>query len=138
MAAVETVAVLLPGAYYFTHETHVPPVAAMRARGLAVAVATDSNPGSSPALSLLLMMNMACVLFRLLPDEALKGVTIHAARALGLAADRGTLEVGKRADVAIWDIGHPVELAYAIGANPCVGALRSGDIVLDRGAFGAA
>ncbi|MSO92224.1 MAG: imidazolonepropionase [Rhodospirillales bacterium] len=138
MAGTGTVAVLLPGAFYFTHETQVPPVAAMRARGLPVAVATDSNPGSSPALSLVLMMNMACVLFRLTPDEALKGVTIQAARALGLAADRGTLEVGKRADIAVWDIGHPVELSYAIGANPCAGAIRGGDVVLDRGAFGAA
>jgi imidazolonepropionase len=93
-------------------------VAALRAAGVPIALATDHNPGSSPALSLLLMLNMACTLFRLTPEEAFRGVTVHAARALGLA-DRGTLVPGQRADLAIWDAEHPRELAYRFGHNPC-------------------
>ena len=120
------VAVVLPGAYYTLGGGPAPPVEALRAQGVAMAVASDCNPGSSPALSLLLMLNMACTLFRLTPEEALAGVTRNAAAALGLAADRGTLSVGKRADLALWDIGHPAELAYWIGANPCLGAVRDG------------
>jgi imidazolonepropionase len=112
-----TVAVLLPGAFYFLRETKLPPVQALRDAGVPMAIATDHNPGSSPALSLLLMLNMACTLFRLTPEEALAGVTVHAARALGLA-DRGALAVGLRADFAVWDAEHPRELAYRFGVNP--------------------
>ena len=113
-----TVAVLLPGAYYFLRETRQPPVAALRAAGVPMAVATDHNPGSSPVLSLLLMLNMACTLFRLTPEEALRGATVHAARALGLA-DRGLLCAGQRADFVVWAATHPRELAYRFGHNPC-------------------
>jgi imidazolonepropionase len=118
MRAAGTVAVLLPGAYYFLRETKLPPVAALREAGVPMAIATDHNPGSSPCLSLLLMLNMACTLFRLTPEEAWRGVTAHAARALGLA-DRGRLLPGQRADLALWDAEHPRELAYRFGHNPC-------------------
>ena len=118
MAASGTVAVLLPGAYYFLRDTHLPPVAALRAAGVPMAIASDHNPGSSPGLSLLLMLNMACTLFRLTPEEALRGVTVHAARALGLK-DRGQLMAGQRADFCVWDVAHPNELAYWFGRNPC-------------------
>lgn len=117
MRAAGTVAMLLPGAFYFLRETKLPPVAALREAGVPMALATDHNPGSSPALSLLLMLNMACTLFRLTPEEAWRGVTVNAARALGLA-DRGTLAPGQRADLAIWDAGHPRELACLFGHNP--------------------
>jgi len=126
MAAAGTVAVLLPGANYFLRETHLPPVELLRRHGVPIAIATNCNPGSSPALSLLLMLSMACTLFRLTPEEALAGVTRNAAAALGLAADRGTLEPGKRADLALWDIAHPAELAYWIGGNPCAVVVRDG------------
>jgi imidazolonepropionase len=125
MAQAGTVAVLLPGAYYFLRETRMPPIEALRAAGVALAVATDCNPGTSPMTSLLLAMNMACTLWRLTPLEALRGVTVNAARALGLA-DAGTLAAGKRADFALWDIARPADLAYAIGANPCRGVVRAG------------
>jgi len=118
MAAAGTVAVLLPGAYYFLRDTHLPPVAALRAAGVPMAVATDHNPGTSPTLSLLLMLNMACTLFRLTPEEALRGATVEGARALGLA-DRGRLAAGQRADFVLWDLDHPRELAYRVGHNPC-------------------
>jgi imidazolonepropionase len=121
-----TVAVLLPGAFYFLREKQLPPVDALRRHRVPIALATDSNPGSSPLTSLLLTMNMACTLFRLTPEEALAGVTREGARALGLQATHGTLEIGKQADAALWDIGSPAELAYAIGANPCAGVIRSG------------
>ncbi|MFV2038288.1 MAG: imidazolonepropionase [Paracoccaceae bacterium] len=117
MAAAGTVAVLLPGAFYTLRETRVPPVALFREHNVAIAVATDVNPGSSPLSSILLAMNMACTLFRLTPQEALAGVTRNAARALGLT-DRGTIEAGKRADLAVWDVQGPAELAYRIGFNP--------------------
>jgi imidazolonepropionase len=126
MAAAGTVAVLLPGAFYFLRETRLPPVEALRARGVPIAIASDLNPGSSPMLSLLAMLNMACTLFRLTPAEALAGVTRNAARALGLGHDRGTLAAGKRADFALWDIGRPAELAYWLGGNPCAGVVRGG------------
>jgi imidazolonepropionase len=113
-----TVAVLLPGAYYFLSETKLPPVAKLRAAGVPMALATDHNPGSSPTLSLLLMLNMACTLFRLTPEEALRGVTVNGARALGLT-DRGRLAAGLRADFAVWAVEHPNELAYGFGCNPC-------------------
>ena len=118
MAAAGTVAVLLPGAYYFLRDTHLPPVAGLRAAGVPIAIATDHNPGTSPFASLRLMLNMACTLFRLTPEEALAGVTRNAARALGRAASIGTLEVGKRADFVLWDIAEPAELAYQFGINP--------------------
>ncbi len=118
LAASGTVAVLLPGAYYFLRDTQPPPVAKLRAAGVPMAVASDHNPGSSPGLSLLLMLHMACTLFRLTPEEALRGVTVHGARALGLH-DRGTLVAGQRADFAVWALDHPHELAYWFGHNPC-------------------
>lgn len=118
MRAAGTVAVLLPGAWYFLRDTTPPPVAALRAAGVPLAVATDHNPGSSPCLSLLLMLSMACTLWRLTPEEAWRGVTVNAARALGLA-DRGRLAPGQRADLALWDATHPRELAYRFGHNPC-------------------
>jgi imidazolonepropionase len=112
------VAVLLPGAFYFLRDTRVPPIDLMRRHGVAMAVATDCNPGSSPLTSPLLAMNMAATLFRLTPEEALAGVTRNAARALGLAGETGTLEIGKWCDLAIWDIERPAELAYRMGFNP--------------------
>jgi imidazolonepropionase len=118
MADAGTVAVLLPGAFYFLRETKVPPVQALREAGVPIAIATDHNPGSSPVLSLLLMLNMACTLFRLTPEEAWRGVTVHAAQALGLA-DRGLLRAGQRADLAVWHADHPRELVYRFGHNPC-------------------
>ncbi|MGR3802789.1 imidazolonepropionase [Marinibacterium profundimaris] len=117
MARAGTVAVLLPGAFYTLHETQAPPVQALRDHGVPIALATDANPGSSPLTSLLLTMNMGCTLFRLTPEEALRGVTVNAARALGLA-EVGTIAPGQRADLAVWDIEHPAELAYRIGFNP--------------------
>ena len=118
LAQSRSVAVLLPGAYYFLRETKAPPVRALREAGVPMAIASDHNPGSSPGLSLLLMLNMACTLFRLTPEEALRGVTVHAARALGLD-DRGVLATGRRADFVVWDLGHANELAYWFGRNPC-------------------
>jgi imidazolonepropionase len=118
MRAAGTVAVLLPGAYYFLRETKLPPIAALRAAGAPMAVSTDHNPGTSPTLSLLLMINMACTLFRLTPEEAVRGATQHGARALGLL-DRGTLAAEQRADFVVWDLDHPNELAYWFGHNPC-------------------
>ncbi|MBC7452532.1 MAG: imidazolonepropionase [Massilia sp.] len=126
MAAAGTVAVLLPGAYYFLRDTTPPPVQALRDAGVAMAVATDCNPGTSPMTSILLAMNMACTLWRLTPQEALAGATINAARALGRHADIGSLEVGKRADFALWDIARPADLSYAIGYNPCRGVVNGG------------
>ena len=111
------VAVMLPGAFYTLRETQAPPVDLLRRHGVPMAVATDCNPGSSPVTSLLLSMNMACTLFRMTPQEALAGVTRHAARALGLA-DVGTVEAGKRAELAVWDVAQPAELCYRIGFNP--------------------
>ena len=120
-----TVAMLLPGAFYFLRDTKLPPVQALRDAGVPMAIATDHNPGSSPCLSLLLMLSMACTLFRLTPEEAWRGVTVHAARALGLR-DRGTLASGQRADFAVWDAEHPRELAYRFGHNPCRAVIYGG------------
>ena len=120
-----SVAVLLPGAFYFLRETRLPPISALRHHRVPIALATDHNPGSSPLSSPLLAMNMACTLFHLTPEEALAGFTVHGARALGMQATHGTLEVGKAADFALWEIDSPAELAYAIGANPCIGPVRS-------------
>ncbi|TCM21702.1 imidazolonepropionase [Novosphingobium sp. PhB165] len=125
MAASGTVATLLPGAYYFTRETVLPPIAALRAAGVPIALATDCNPGTSPLTSLLLTMNMGATLFRLTVDECLLGVTRNAALALGLT-DRGTLEAGKRCDLAIWDVEHPSELVYRMGLNPLHARIWSG------------
>lgn len=127
MAQAGTVAVLLPGAFYTLRESRLPPIEALRAHHVSIAIASDCNPGTSPTASLVLMINMACTIFRLTPDEALAGVTRHAARALGLA-DRGTLRVGQRADIALWDIDSPVELAYRVGGNACAGVIRGGAV----------
>ena len=117
LAQAGTVAVLLPGAFYALRETQLPPVQQLREAGVPIAIATDHNPGSSPTLSPLLMLNMACVLFRLTPEEALRGLTVNGARALGLA-DRGQLVAGQRADFCLWDSAHPRELAACFGHNP--------------------
>ncbi len=126
MAAAGSVAVLLPGAFYFLRETRRPPVHRLRERGVPIAVATDCNPGSSPMTSPLLAMNMACTLFGLTCDEALAGMTINAARALGLQQEIGSLEPGKRADFALWNIERPAELCYRIGGNPLRTRVRGG------------
>jgi len=118
MAEAGSVAVLLPAAFYFLRETQVPPVQALRRAGVPIALATDHNPGSAPLLSPSLVLNLACTLFRLTPEEALRGMTVHAARALGLS-DRGVLAAGMRADFAVWDLDHPAELAYWIGHQAC-------------------
>ncbi|MCD5992264.1 imidazolonepropionase [Pseudomonas sp. CDFA 602] len=117
MAAAGTVAVLLPGAYYFLRETQLPPMDALRRHGVAMAIATDLNPGTSPGLSLRLMLNMACTLFRMTPEEALAGVTFNAAKALGMSDTHGSLEVGKVADFVAWDIERPADLAYWLGGD---------------------
>ena len=125
MRAAGTVAVLLPGAYYFLRETKRPPIDALRQAGVPMAISTDHNPGTSPGLSLLLMANMACTLFRLTPLEAVQGITVHAAQALGLH-DRGQLIAGQRADFVAWDLRHPNELAYWFGRNPCLRVIAQG------------
>lgn len=125
MAASGTVATLLPGAYYFVRETRLPPIEGLRRAGVPIALATDCNPGTSPLTSLLLVMNMGATLFRLTVAECLTGVTRNAARALGLR-DRGTLEPGKRCDLAIWDIDRPAELVYRMGFNPLHARIWSG------------
>ena len=117
MAAEGTVAGIVPGAFYTLRETQLPPIDLFRKHGVPMAVATDCNPGSSPMTSLLLSMNMACTLFRMTPEEALSGVTRNAAKALGLD-DCGAIEPGKHADLAVWNVEHPAELAYRIGFNP--------------------
>ncbi len=128
MAAHGTVAVLLPGAYYALRETKLPPIDAFRANGVPIAIATDCNPGTSPLLSLRLAMSMACTLFRLTPEEALRGATTNAARALGLA-DRGTLEAGKRADFVVWRIERPADLCYWIAGTLARRVVANGRIV---------
>ena len=127
MAQAGTVAVLLPGAFYFLRETKLPPMELLRRHGVPMAVSTDCNPGTSPCTSLLLMLNMACTLFRLTPQEALAGVTRHAAQALGLT-DRGVLASGMRADFVLWDVAHPAQLAYALGANPHIQTVFEGQV----------
>ncbi|MEO6609250.1 MAG: imidazolonepropionase [Aestuariivirga sp.] len=123
-----TVAVLLPGAFYYLREKQSPPVAALRSRGVPIAIATDLNPGSSPVHSLILTMNMACVLFGLTPEEALLGVTANAAKALGLA-DRGMIKQGLRADLAFWNLERPGDLAYPLGVNPIAAIMQNGQFV---------
>ncbi len=127
LAASDTVAVLLPGAFFFLNETQKPPVNLFRRKKIPLAVATDCNPGSSPTTSPLLMMNMACVQFGLTPAEALAGFTINGARALGLQDQVGTLEIGKKADFAVWDVTEPAELAYKMGGNPCKFTVKGGE-----------
>lgn len=128
MAASGTVAVLLPGAFYTLRETRLPPVAALRKAGVPMALATDCNPGTSPLTSLLLAMNMGATLFRMTPGECLAGVTLNAARALGLP-DRGAIAPGLRADLAVWDIAHPAELSYRVGFNPLHARIVGGEFV---------
>ncbi|WP_308418095.1 imidazolonepropionase [Chitinimonas sp. BJB300] len=128
MAASETVAVLLPGAYYFIRETQLPPLALLRQYEVPIAIATDSNPGTSPATSLLLMLNMACTLFRLTVREALLGVTQHAAKALALQDSHGLLAVGRSADFTVWSVASLSELAYWLGRNPAYQVVRQGRI----------
>ncbi len=127
LAAAGTVAVLLPGAYYFTREAQPPPIGKLRAAGVPMALATDCNPGTSPLTSLLLAMNMGATLFRLTVAECLAGVTREAARALGMLDQVGTIEAGKACDLAIWNIGRPAELVYRIGANPLHQRIRRGE-----------
>jgi imidazolonepropionase len=121
MAQAGTAAVLLPGAFYFLREKQLPPIEALRCHRVPMALATDCNPGTSPCTSLLLMLNMACTLFRLTPAEALAGVTRNAALALNMGSEAGRISLGLRADFALWEIERPAELAYVFGANPCVG-----------------
>ena len=128
MAAAGTVAVLLPAAYFTLRQTTPPPVPALREAGVDMAVATDCNPGTSPCTSILTALNMACTLFRLTPHEALSGATRNAARALGAEGDIGTLEAGKRADIALWRIERPAQLCYGIGANPLMSVMHGGRV----------
>lgn len=128
LAEAGTTAVLLPGAFYFLREKQLPPVQLLRDHAVPIAIATDCNPGSSPLTSMLLALNMACTLFRLTPEEALAGATCHAASALGMAETHGSLEAGKTADFAVWNAASPAELAYAMGANPCIGTVKAGVI----------
>lgn len=137
MAQAGTVAVLLPGAFYALREQRRPPVAALRAAGASVALATDSNPGTSPLTSVLLAMNMGATLFSLTVEECIAGVTREAARALGLGAETGTLEPGKAADLAIWDIRRPAELVYRIGFNPLALRVMAGQPCMTKGLRGA-
>ena len=131
MAAAGTVAVLLPGAFYFLRETQLPPMQALRQHGVKIAIASDLNPGTSPALSLRLMMNMACTLFRMTPEEALAGVTLYAATALGMGETHGSLEPGKVADFVAWNIDRPADLAYWLGGDLDKRVVRNGaDVVL--------
>jgi len=127
MAQAGSVAVLLPGAFYTLRESQVPPVDWFRKYGVAMAVASDCNPGSSPLASILLSMNMACTLFTMTPEETLKGITKNAAKALGFK-DRGTVEAGKRADLCVWDVKEPAELSYRIGFNPLKTRIFAGEV----------
>jgi imidazolonepropionase len=131
MRAAGTTAVLLPGAFYALRETRVPPIVALREAGVPMAIATDHNPGTSPCLSLLLAMNMACTLFKMTVAEAIAGVTEHAARALGLQATHGTLRAGTRANFVLWNVAEPSELAYWFGNAPVSTIVRNGRIVRD-------
>ena len=126
LADAGTVAVLLPGAYYFLHDSNPPPIEALEAAGVPIALASDCNPGTSPLVSPLLAMNLACTLWRMTPAQALRGMTANAARALGLAGTRGTLRVGEKADFVVWDVPHPAHLAYAIGFNPGATVVQNG------------
>jgi len=129
MAAAGTVATLLPGAYYFVRETRLPPIDLLRAAGVPIALATDCNPGTSPLVSPLLAMNLACTLWRMTPAQALRGFTASAARALGLEGALGTLAPRRKADFVVWDVAHPAHLAYAIGVNPGATVVKNGHVV---------
>ncbi len=124
-----TVAVVLPGAFYFLRETKQPPFDLLRKYKVPMAIATDANPGSSPICSLQLMLNMACTLFRMTPYEALAGVTLNAAKALGIDGNVGTLAIGKQADLVLWEINHPAQLSYQFGVNPCKQVIKAGKVV---------
>ncbi|GLC95349.1 imidazolonepropionase [Cupriavidus sp. TA19] len=137
MAEAGTVAVLLPGAYYFLRDTNLPPIALLRQYGVPMAISTDHNPGTSPVTSLLLMMNMACTLFRLTVPEALAGVTQHAARALGASDRHGKLEAGRTADFVLWRVDSPAELAYWFGRNPAAAVVRQGRVYPAQGGVSA-
>ncbi len=128
MAQAGTVAVLLPGAFYFLRETKFPPLQELRDANVPIAIATDCNPGSSPMTSLLLAMNMACTLFRMTPAEALQGVTRNAARALGMGNQIGRIQCGMQADLALWKVDRPADLSYAIAAKPCIGVVHQGQL----------
>lgn len=136
MAVAGTVAVLLPGAFYFLKETTPPPIALLRRLGIPMALATDCNPGTSPTTSPLLMMNMGCILFGLTPAEALAGFTVNAARALGMERHWGSLAVGKAADFAVWAVDDPDELAYRMGDNLCRMTVKAGEVVHRAGRGG--
>jgi imidazolonepropionase len=131
LARAKAVAVLLPGAFYFLREKKLPPVDVLREHGVAIALATDCNPGTSPITSPTAILNMACTLFRLTPEEALAGMTCHGARALGLQNDIGTLETGKRADAVLWDCDHPAQLAAQIGMYRPRAVVFEGRLVLN-------
>ncbi|CAH1556179.1 imidazolonepropionase [Vibrio jasicida] len=133
LANSSTVATLLPGAFYFLRETQLPPIDLLRTHKVPMAIATDINPGTSPFADLTLMMNMACTLFRLTPQEALRGVTQNAAKALGYGKSRGVIEVGYDADFSIWDIEHPADLSYQVGAKRLVGRIVNGEYVSHGG-----
>lgn len=124
-----TCATLLPGAFYFLRETQLPPIELLRQYKVPMVIASDFNPGSSPICSTLLMLNMACTLFRLTPEEALQGVTINAAKSLGIDNHLGSIAVGKQADFCLWDITTPAQLAYAYGVNPCKTVVKKGQII---------
>ncbi|MCA1896964.1 imidazolonepropionase [Shewanella putrefaciens] len=124
-----TCAVLLPGAFYFLRETQKPPIDLLRQYGVPMVLASDFNPGSSPICSTLLMLNMGCTLFRLTPEEALTGLTLNAAKALGIEDTVGSLVVGKQADFCLWDIATPAQLAYSYGVNPCKDVVKNGKLV---------
>ncbi|MBT5072645.1 MAG: amidohydrolase family protein, partial [Kordiimonadaceae bacterium] len=120
--------VLLPGAYYTLRDTKLPPIDLLRAHNIPMAIASDSNPGSSPVLSLKLMIHMASTIFRMTPEEALLGVTKNAAKALGLK-DRGILREGLKADMVLWDISHPAELSYQVGGSQTLSVIKNGEII---------
>ncbi|WP_133408208.1 imidazolonepropionase [Parashewanella tropica] len=124
-----TCATVLPGAFYFLRETQLPPIDLLRKHKVPMVVASDFNPGSSPICSTLLMLNMACTLFKMTPEEALKGTTVNAAKALGIADKVGSIEVGKQADFCLWDIQSPAELSYSYGVNPCLQVVKNGQLI---------
>lgn len=135
LANSQTVAVLLPVAFFYLKASKKPPIEKLRAHQISMAIATDCNPGSSPTTSLLLAMNMACMIFDLTPEEAFLGATYHAAKALGLGDRCGSLEPGKIADFAVWEIEHPIELVAHLGMNPCQAVIKEGQLVYDKKRF---